>query len=308
MDWDNVRFFLEVARTGRLQLAAQRLQVEYTTVARRIQQLEKVLGQTLFVRDRQGYLLTEAGKQLLVQAERMEDASLLIQQQAGTDAQGLSGLVRVGVTEGYGTFFLAQHLASLSQQHPHLAIDLVAVPRLVNLSRREADIVITLERPSRGAFVMTKLTDYVLRLYASPAYLSQHSVIQNPDDLAQHTFVSYIDDLLMSQTLNYLSELCSPKRVAFRSTSLLGQQQAALAGAGIAILPAFMASQEPRLVAVLPQQLQLTRTFWMMMPTDLKDVARMRMTWDFIKTMTQQQQALMLGLAPSDSNTPAVFK
>jgi DNA-binding transcriptional LysR family regulator len=295
MDWDHIRFFLEVARTGRLQLAAQRLEVEYTTVARRIQSLEKSLGQTLFIRDRQGHVLTEAGKQLLVQAERMEDASLLIQQQAGSDDSALSGLVRVGATEGYGTFFLAQHLGLLTRQHAYLSIDLLAVPRLVNLSRREADIVITLERPSRGPFIITKLTDYVLRLYASADYLADHPTIQTVEDLPQHTFVSYIDDLLMSQTLNYLSELCTPERVAFRSTSLLGQQQAALAGAGIAILPAFMAKQEPRLIPILADQVQLTRTFWMMMPTDLKDVARTRITWDFIKSTTQQHAGLMMG-------------
>lgn len=295
MDWDHVRYFLELARTGRLQAAAQRLGVEYTTVARRIQQLEKTLGYTLFIRERQGHVLTEAGRQLLVQAERMEDACLHIALGAGGGEGSLSGSVRIGAPEGYGSFFLAPQLAQLTQSHPNLALDLVAVPRLVNLSRREADIVITIERPSRGPFVMTRLTDYALKLYAAPAYLQRHAAIQNRDDLRQHTFVSYIDDLLMSQNLNYLNEVCQPARVALRSTSLFGQLQAAQAGAGIAILPAFMAQQQAGLVPVLADSVQIIRTFWMLMPTDLKDVARMRMTWDFIRQQTQQQQGLWMG-------------
>lgn len=294
MDWDNIRYFLELARTRRLQTAAQRLDVEYTTVARRIQQLEKSLGQTLFVREKQGYVLTEVGRQLLTEAERMEDASLKIEQAVGRDDNVLSGTVRVGVTEGYGTHFLARHLASLTRQYPHLSIDLVAVPRLVNLSRREADIVISIERPERGDFLLTKLSDYVLKLYASRDYLAIHDLIQQVEDLREHSFVGYIDDLLMSQELNYLQELCHPERVAFRSTSLLGQLQAVQAGAGLAILPVFMVRELTDLVNVLPQELCITRTFWMMMPNDLKDVARMRVVWNYIKEKTSMNYGLLM--------------
>lgn len=295
MDWDHLRFFLQVARTGRLLSAAHRLGVEHTTVARRIQQLEKHLGQTLFIRERQGFVLTDAGKQLLPHAERMEDASARIEHDLQRTQMGISGLVRVGATEGYGTSFLAAHLARLTQQHPHLTIDLIAIPRLLNLSRREADIVITLERPSRGDFIITKLTDYALGLYASSDYLAHHPPIYSTDDLKANPFVGYIDDLLISQALNYLPEICQPERIALRSTSLLAQQQAALAGAGLAILPHFMAATEPRLQAVLPDQVRLIRTFWMMMPLEMKDVARTRLTWDMIRTVTEQQQDLLLG-------------
>jgi len=297
MEWDNFRYFLALARTSRLQTAAQHLSVEYTTVARRIQLLEKSLGYTLFIRDRQGHVLTEAGQQLLVHAERMENAFLQMEQTAGSSGLSLSGTVRVGATEGFGTMFLAGQLAQLTQQHPNLAVDLVAVPRLVNLSRREADIVITIERPTSGPFVITRLTDYVLKLYAAPDYLARHPEIREESDLRQHTLVSYIDDMLMSQELNYLSELCRPERVALRCTSLLGQMNAALAGAGIAILPAFMGQRERELVPILPERVSIQRTFWMMMPTEMRDVARMRVTWDFIKEQTQHHHALWMGLA-----------
>ncbi|MFA9203707.1 MAG: LysR family transcriptional regulator [Flavobacteriales bacterium] len=295
MNWDHLRDFLQVARSGRLLSAAQKLGVEHTTVARRLSTLEQQLGQTLFIRARQGYQLTEAGKQLLVHAEKMEDASRWIEQQVGNPHHGMSGVVRVAATEGYAGSFLAQHLAHLAQQHPDLSIDLIAMPRLLNLSRREADILITIERPPQGALVITKLTDYALHLYAHADYLAQHSVIEQISDLKSHCFISYMDDQLISPSLNYLYEICQPQRIGLRSASLLIQQQAALAGLGIAILPAFMASQNPELQVILPQQVRIMRTFWMLMPTEQQDVPRTRLTWDFIKSTTQQHHALMLG-------------
>src|SRR5687768_14443454 len=160
MDWDNLRFFLELARSGTLQSAARRLAVDHTTVARRIQALEKQVGTPLFSREAGGHRLTEAGRRLQPQVEAMESAFHAVESTAPASQQGLSGLVRIGATEGFGTVVLAPQLALFAQRHPGLTIDLLAMPRLVHLSRREADIVISLERPARGAVVVTKLSDY----------------------------------------------------------------------------------------------------------------------------------------------------
>ncbi|KIZ33230.1 LysR family transcriptional regulator, partial [Stutzerimonas stutzeri] len=173
MDWDNLRYFLEVARAGRLTTAARRLAVDHTTVSRRLQALEKSMGLQLFLREPGGYKLTEAGRNLLPRVEAMESASVAIEHSLPSMGDGLSGQVRIGATEGYGTVMLAGQLTGLSRRYPHLNIDLLALPRAVRLSRHEADIVITLERPERGPFIITRLTDYVLRLYASPAYLDE---------------------------------------------------------------------------------------------------------------------------------------
>lgn len=286
-DWDHFRYFLALARAGRLNVAAKQLNVEYTTIARHIQQLEKSLGQALFIRDTQGYSLTESGKQLMVQATIMEAASLQVAQKISKKQTGLAGVVRVGVTEGFGTFFLASDLAGLTCQYPELSIDLVVIPRLINLSKREADIVITIERPERGPFIMTKLTDYQLKLYASAAYLDAHPPIKQLDDLKHHTFVSYIDDLLMSQELNFLPELGHPARVSFRSTSLNGQLQAVKRGAGLAILPKFLVNDDPDLINILPEDIKITRTFWMLMLSDLKGQERVDYIWRYIKERTK---------------------
>ncbi|APW38303.1 LysR family transcriptional regulator [Rhodoferax koreense] len=295
MNWDDLRFFLEVSRTGRLVTAARRLEVDHTTVSRRITALESALGTPLFERAPTGYTLTEAGRQLLPHAEDMETACIGVQRQA--DAQGsrgedLSGVVRVGATEGYGTVMLAPQLSRLVASHPRLVIDLLAVPRVVNLSRREADIVITLERPTRGPFIVQKLTDYALCLYGSADYLAAHPPILTREDLDRHMFIGYVDDLLFSQELHYLDELCRPERIGLRSTSILAQHRAIAAGAGIGVLPAFIASQDPSLRRILPAK-AMQRTFWMSMPIEIKHLARMQTTWRFIKAQAEAQQELL---------------
>ena len=139
--------------------------------------------------------------------------------------------------------------------------------------------------------------DYVLRLYASPAYLDEHPPIRSREDLAEHRFVSYVDDLLFSKELLFLDGIADPRSVGLRSTSLLAQQEAVAMGAGIAILPAFSADADPRLRLLLPEEVSFTRTFWMLMPIEFKDLARMRTTWDYLKEMAQQNQGRLLGQA-----------
>jgi DNA-binding transcriptional LysR family regulator len=294
MDWDNLRFFLELARSGTLVGAARRLEVDHTTVARRIQALEKQVGSALFSRAADGHRLTEAGRRLQPQGEAMVSAFQAVENAAPSSHEGLSGLVRIGATEGFGTMVLAPQLALFAKQHPRLVIDLLAMPRLFHLSRREADIVISLERPARGPVVVTKLTDYALYLYASKAYLAERKPITTREDLRGHTFVSYVDDLLFSKELQYLDELYRPDAFALRSTSILAQHQAAAAGAGIAVLPAFIAARDPALRRVLPRHASFTRTFWMSVPAETRHLARMQAAWDFLRQTVEAQRALLL--------------
>ncbi|GKT20743.1 LysR family transcriptional regulator [Acidovorax sp. SUPP3334] len=173
MDWDNLRYFLELARSGTLAGAARRTGVEHTTVARRIQSLEKQMGAPLFAREAGGHRLTEAGRQLLPAAEAMESAVLTVEQAAPAAGSGPSGLLRVGATEGFGTLILAPHLARLTQQHPNLSIDLLALPRMLHLSRREADIVISLEQPQEARFTRT----FWMSMTAEAKHLAQTQAV-----------------------------------------------------------------------------------------------------------------------------------
>lgn len=294
MDWDNLRLFLELTRAGTLQAAARRLEVDHTTVARRIRALETSYGEPLFVREAGGHRLSEAGRKLLPQVEAMEAAFHGVARDTNAPESGVSGLVRVGATEGFGTVVLAPRLASFALERPRLLIDLLAMPRLIHLSRREADIVISLERPARGPVVLTKLTDYNLHLYAARSYLKGKRAIRTREDLSGHIFISYVDDLLFSKELHYLEELHRPDSFSLRSTSVLAQYQAAAAGGGIAVLPAFLAEQDTRLVRVLRGEASFTRTFWISMPEENKHIARMKAVWDFLRETAEAQQGVLL--------------
>ena len=286
MNWDDLRFFLAVARAGTLQAAARQLGVDHTTVSRRIKALEAGLGQALFARHLAGHELSPAGLALLPKAEAMEQAALAVLQPAdqATDApHELSGVVRVGATEGFGAAILAPALAQLGQAHPRLTVDLLAVPRAVHLSKREADVVVSLTRPQRGPYVVTKLCDYELHLYASRSYLAAHAPIRSRDDLAGHAYIGYVDELLFSDELHFLGELYRPASYALRSTSVTAQLHATVAGAGIAILPGFLAQGQPQLTRILPRLAQFTRSFWMSMPAENKSVPRIAAVWRYLK-------------------------
>ncbi|MBL8581545.1 MAG: LysR family transcriptional regulator, partial [Rhizobiaceae bacterium] len=170
MNWDDVRIFLAVARAGQILGAAKRLDLNHATVSRRIAALEEALRAKLFRRLTTGSELTAAGERFLAIAERMEADMIAARAEVAGEGDAVSGTVRIGAPDGFGVAFLAPRLGQLTAQHPELRIQLVPVPRSFSLSRREADIAITVERPTEGRLVAVKLVDYSLGLYASRAY------------------------------------------------------------------------------------------------------------------------------------------
>lgn len=296
LNWDDLRFFLEVARTQRASGAAKRLGVDYTTVARRVRALEDALGTLLFDKSRSGgFVLTAEGQRLVGYADSIETTVQSATEQIANTGHALSGHVRVGSTEGFGCFFLAPQLARFQDAHPNISIDLLPVPHFVSLSKREADIAVTLERPEQGQYVYTKLCDYRLKLYATPGYLARYAPIESADDLRAHRFASYIDDLAFSYELLYLERAVPGAESRWRSTSVIAQYFAALQGRALAILPCFMAAQDPRLVAVLPDEIVVTRGFYLSCREDLRKLKRITAVWDFLRAAAESNRALLMG-------------
>ncbi|WP_338480445.1 LysR family transcriptional regulator [Pseudomonas trivialis] len=292
-DWNDLRFFLELQRSGRLLTAAQRLKTTHATVARHIEAIEKSLGTALFVQHAQGYELTPSGEALLKHAEAMENLALLAEDELTHSAAPL-GKIRLGVAEGLGVMFLAGRMGGLFERYPGLEVELVAVPRFVSILNREAEISIHLERPSVDQLVTRKLTDYRLALYASRAYLDRHPPIEKREDLAAHAWIDYVDDLLFSQELKFLSSFCRTPKVVFHSTSVIAQHQAARSGLGIAVLPCFMAAGDPDLIALLPEE-GIQRSYWISSRRELHKSVRLRVLWDYVVELCAREQALLLG-------------
>ena len=292
-DWNDLRFFLELQRSGRLLTAAKRLNTTHSTVARHIDNIEQSLGTALFVQHAQGYELTPSGQALLKHAEAMENVALLAQEEI-TQAITPLGKIRLGVTEGIGIMFFTPRMGSLFERYPGLEVELVAVPRFVGILNREAEISIHLERPNADLLITRKLTDYRLALYASPEYLAQAPALNYREDLAKHSWIGYVDDLLFSQELMFLNSFCRNPRVVFHSTSVIAQQQAARSGLGIAVLPCYMASADPDLVPLLPEE-SIERTYWISTRRELHKSVRLRVVWDYVVGLCEAEQGLLLG-------------
>jgi DNA-binding transcriptional LysR family regulator len=282
LDWDNLRYFLAVARAGRLTTAARRLHVDHATCSRRIAALENSLSAKLFERRPQGYFLTSYGERLVAMAEVMESQALAAQNEVGGQDLSISGTVRIGAPDGFTTYFLAPRIGQLTARYPELEIQMVASPRLLSLSKREADIVISLNRPIEGKVVARKLTDYDLALFASRSYLKNAKPIATPEDLFAHPIIGYVDDLIFTPELNYLNEVAKGLRAKLQSSNLIAQMMATIAGRGLCVLPLFMTAQQATLVRVLPAVVSLHRSFWLTIHADLRSLARIRMIADFL--------------------------
>lgn len=265
--WDDLRIFLSVARSETLSGAGKALRMDPATVGRRIARLEEAMGQPLFVKSPQGYALTEAGTRLTDHAERAEQAMQGARSVLSQDAEGLSGQIRVGAPDGCANFVLPRVFADLSEAHPDLDLQIVALPRVVNLSRREADMAITVSPPTATRLSYQRITDYRLHLAASQTYLATRPPLTSVADLHQHRIVGYIPDMIFDRELDYLGDL-GRDGVQMASNSVAVQLQMLRQGAGVGIVHDFALPFAPELVRVLTQALSLSRSFYLVRHAD----------------------------------------
>lgn len=284
MNWDDLKVFLDVSRRPKLEEAAAQTHLDATTLSRRIKRLEQELGVTLFERTRRGHVLTAAGEKLAARVEAMETASLDIIADS-TSEQSAEGRIRLGVTEGLGLTIIAPAMGHFKQLHPKIDIDLIALSGFVSVPKRQADMSILLARPSTGRLKVRKLTDYSLHLYAASSYVDGHSPITNRDDLQNHTLVGYVDDLIYSAQLHYFDEVLPGLTPSLCSPSILAQYEIVKSGAGVGILPAFMAERSASLVRLLPDDINVQRSFWLAVHEDVAGLTRNRLLTDFLANL-----------------------
>lgn len=282
MDWDDLRIFLAVARSESLSGAGKRLKIDAATVGRRIARLEESMGARLFAKSPQGYALTEEGTRLLPHAERAETA-LDGAREALSGPEGLSGQIRIGAPDGCANYLLPQVLAEICDANPGLEVQIVALPRVFNLSKREADLAIAVSRPTAGRLTVQKLTDYHLHLAAHPDYLAHAAPLRSPQDLSRHRLVGYIPDMIHDKELDYLAEL-GARSVALASNSVSVQLNWLRAGAGVGVVHDFALPAAPELVQVIPDQVALTRSFWLIRHADDGRVERLNRFADLLAT------------------------
>jgi DNA-binding transcriptional LysR family regulator len=281
MDWDNIRFFLSVARAGQFLAAARQLRVDHGTVSRRIGALESSLGVRLFDRQTTGCLLTAAGERLYESAEDVEAQLLRAQGDLSQSDVELSGTVRIAAPDGFTALFLCPRIGKLKASYPSLTIQLVPISRTFSLSKREADLAITIARPEQGRLAARKLVDYSLHFYAAKDYLAANGTPQTTADLTRHRLVTYVQDLVFADQLNFMPELYGPGYSRLECASAISQLMAVRSGAGIGILHDYAAHPDPQLRMVLPD-IVFERSYWMMTHIGMRRLSRVRAISDFI--------------------------
>ncbi|MEP3676973.1 LysR family transcriptional regulator [Sulfitobacter sp.] len=273
-NWDDLRLFLAVAREQSLSGAGKILRLDPATLGRRMARLEKAMQVTLFAKSPQGYALTLAGGQLLERAEQVEQA--MRRTAVGEDAasETLRGQIRLGAPDGCANFLLPQVCAAIGRENPDLDIQIVALPRVFNLTRREADMAIGVSAPTAGRLVVRQISEYHLHLAASKSYLAEHGPIANLEALAAHPMVGYIPDMIFDRELDYLADL-GAGRVALASNSVAVQVNMIRAGAGVGVVHDFSLPYAPGVQRILTEAVHLTRAFYLIRHAD--DVRNLRL-------------------------------
>ncbi|MCO6391091.1 LysR family transcriptional regulator [Aliihoeflea aestuarii] len=291
MNWDDMRVFLAVARSGQILGAGKRLGLNHATVSRRMVALEAALGAKLLNRLTTGCELTPEGERFFQVAERMEADMIAARSEIADEGASLTGTVRIGAPDGFGVAWLAGRLPEFSAAHPDLDLQLVPVPRSFSLSRHEADIAITVDRPTEGRLVAVKLVDYTLALYTSRDYAASHGMPETTDDLPGHRLVGYVPDLIVSPSLDYARQFHPQWEARFSVSSALGQVEAVRAGAGIGILHSFIARRHEDLVQIETIK-PIRRAYWLVYHESVRPVRRIQAVAAHIARAVEKDRAL----------------
>ncbi|PWE30318.1 LysR family transcriptional regulator [Pararhodobacter marinus] len=272
-DWDDLKVFLAVARGDSLSRAGRVLKMDAATVGRRVTRLEAALGARLFSRSPQGYGLTDEGARLVHHAEAIEAEMERAREALSGPGEGISGQIRIGAPDGCANYLLPQVVAGIVAENPALEVQIVALPRVFSLTRREADMVIAVSRPEQGRVIATRIADYHLSLAASTAYLADAPPLDTLDDLRTHRVIGYIPDMIFDRELDYLADL-GVEQAPVTSNSVSVQLNLIRQGAGVGVVHDFALPATQGITRVLTRTFRLTRAFHLVRHADDRKVPR----------------------------------
>lgn len=288
LDWDDLRLFLAVARAGTLTGAAPLLRLSQPTAGRRLRSLEDACGCALFQRTAAGLRLTDDGEAVLLHAERMEEEALAIERQLSGREGQLQGQLRLSASEWFSRLVLASRIASFSIAHPRVTIELVAESRVLNLGRREADLVFRLPRFEEPEIVQRHFTRIRYDLFASPAYVEAHGAPVLAGQGEGHRLILMDVALETQPDVPWLRSRLPHARLAVRSNARDVQAVACAEGAGIAILPRVL-GESLGLMRLQLDEDPPGRDIRLGYHVDLKRLKRLRALIDHLCAQTPEQ-------------------
>jgi DNA-binding transcriptional LysR family regulator len=283
MDWNDLRYFLAVARSGSTLAAAKTLRVSQTTVARRVAALEGALGLRLFDRRQAGYALTPTGESLLTRAEQVERAATEFSEGAASHARDLRGTVKISMADIFATTLIAPLLRELRDLHPEILVELDTFAGLRDLGAGEADVALrstTGEQPA--GIVGRKICDDDWAFYCSRIYGDRFGVPASVQELREHALVGGGGGHLWREYQAFLKRLGLEDRVTMHYDSANGLLSAVRAGVGIAVLPCIVADAEADFIRCLAPRRDHGRVLWLATHERVRHVPRVRVVIDFL--------------------------
>jgi len=292
---DDLLILLTVARLGRFNAVAETLGTTHTTISRRVLALDKQLGGRTLERSPHGWELTELGSQAVAAAEAIEGTLGALSSSIARSGDVVSGLVRISTPDGFGAEFLAPALVRLQRANPLLNVELLSATRKVSQNRSGVDLEVVVGNMDTTTARAIFLSNYFLRLYASPGYAQEHGLPATLDDVRQHGFVSYVESALQVAELGHRSTQLPVPRSSFQATSVFAQLEAVRRGAGIGLLPNFLVAGRPEFLPVLPDDFQRQLPIWAVARPEALRSAPVRAVLEAIRTEIADRQAVLAG-------------
>ena len=282
MAWDDLKYFLAVARSGSLSEAARGLKSSAATTGRHINSLERKLGARLFDHKQTGYVLTTAGNAILRHAEQVEDSVLALEREAfGRDSQ-ITGKVRLATTDDIAALVIIPHLGDFLHSYPGISIEITTRVDVVNLTRREADIAVRAVRPKKGNFLIRRAGRIDFGLYAHKIYAHTRQLRQGTTDLINVEIITWSEPLAHLRGGPWFAKHAPASPVAFAANTPRLHYAACKAGLGVAILPCMAADLDPDLVCLLPPDRVESVDLWLVVHRELSGAARIRAVVEFL--------------------------
>ncbi|PTQ91316.1 LysR family transcriptional regulator [Agitococcus lubricus] len=286
MDWNNLKYFLAVARLGGLTPAAHSLTTSPSTVSRHIDAMEATLGVRLFLRSQRGYLLTDAGSMLLERVSEVERSMQAVERQSDA-LQQLTGVVKLTTVESIAHFLLVPNLHLFAARYPQLQVELLVNRNLANLARREADLALRIFNPAQDEHEPDHIVQYVASFYFE-LYCTPQSLAAVGNDWQKLAHVSWDGAWFRLPMVNWLQALFGQQPPLLRSNTMQTHYQAACSGMVAALLPNFIGDADSRLVKATTIDIDTRQELWLSYHRDLKASSRVMAMRDFIIEVCQQ--------------------
>ena len=294
MDWDDFRVFLAIARERTLSGAARKLEVDQSTIGRRLAALEQAAATRLFDRTPDGYALTIAGEAVLPSVEAIETAAIAVERRLVGHDLRLEGRVRVALSDSFAAWFVLPRLAALHEQQPGIHVELVTGNQPVDLARREADISVRMSKPEQPNLIARKIGRAAWALYAAESYVKARGLPDVTTGLAGHDVIGFETELRRTAGAVWLREQATRARVAFSTNSLLSLAAAVVSGLGVSPLPCLFGDVQPELRR-LPGGIIGHHEIWLVVHPDVRASARVRLVMQFLTQQIEQESKLISG-------------